>query len=63
MGLIHDSEEHKAIRESVAGIAQRYGAQYFIEPVSRNLSSIARGNKQHTSNWTAKARSRLEMAQ
>jgi alkylation response protein AidB-like acyl-CoA dehydrogenase len=31
MGLIHDSEEHKAIRESVAGIAQRYGAQYFIE--------------------------------
>src|SRR5271166_632902 len=31
MGLINDSPEHKAIRESVAGIASRYGAQYFIE--------------------------------
>ena len=31
MGLIQDSAEHKAIRETVAGIASRYGAQYFIE--------------------------------
>src|SRR5271168_813717 len=31
MGLIQDSVEHKAIRESVAGIASRYGVQYFTE--------------------------------
>ena len=31
MGLIQDSAEHKAIRETVAGIASRYGAQYFTE--------------------------------
>ena len=31
MGLIQDSAEHKAIRETVGGIASRYGAQYFIE--------------------------------
>jgi alkylation response protein AidB-like acyl-CoA dehydrogenase len=31
MGLIQDSPEHKAIRETVAGIAAHYGAQYFIE--------------------------------
>jgi alkylation response protein AidB-like acyl-CoA dehydrogenase len=31
MGLINDSDEHKAIRESVAGIAGRYGPQYFLE--------------------------------
>src|ERR1700724_656889 len=31
MGLIQDSLEHKAIRESVAGIASRYGVQYFTE--------------------------------
>src|ERR1700759_4481041 len=31
MGLIQDSLEHKAIRESVAGIAARYGVQYFTE--------------------------------
>ncbi len=31
MGLIQDSAEHRAIRETVAGIASRYGAQYFIE--------------------------------
>ena len=31
MGLIQDSAEHKAIRETVAGIASHYGAQYFIE--------------------------------
>jgi alkylation response protein AidB-like acyl-CoA dehydrogenase len=30
-GLIDDSVEHKAIRESVAGIAARYGTQYFLE--------------------------------
>jgi alkylation response protein AidB-like acyl-CoA dehydrogenase len=30
-GLITESVEHKAIRESVAGIASRYGVQYFIE--------------------------------
>jgi len=29
-GLIHDSDEHRAIRESVAGIANRYGPQYFL---------------------------------
>src|ERR1700731_91118 len=31
MGLIQDSVEHKAIRDSVAGIASRYGVQYFTE--------------------------------
>jgi alkylation response protein AidB-like acyl-CoA dehydrogenase len=31
MGLITDSAEHKAIRESVAGIAKRYGPEYFLE--------------------------------
>src|ERR1700732_3435946 len=31
MGLIQDSVEHKAIREIVAGIASRYGVQYFTE--------------------------------
>jgi alkylation response protein AidB-like acyl-CoA dehydrogenase len=31
MGLIRESEEHAAIRDTVAGIANRYGAQYFIE--------------------------------
>jgi alkylation response protein AidB-like acyl-CoA dehydrogenase len=30
-GLINDTDEHKAIRESVAGIAARYGARYFLE--------------------------------
>lgn len=31
MGLIRDSDEHKAIRDSVAGIARRYGVHYFID--------------------------------
>ena len=31
MGLIQDSVEHKAIRETVANIASRYGVQYFTE--------------------------------
>jgi alkylation response protein AidB-like acyl-CoA dehydrogenase len=31
MGLIRESEEHKAIRDSVAGIANRYGVQYFLD--------------------------------
>jgi alkylation response protein AidB-like acyl-CoA dehydrogenase len=31
MGLIRESEEHAAIRDTVAGIANRYGVQYFIE--------------------------------
>jgi alkylation response protein AidB-like acyl-CoA dehydrogenase len=31
VGLIQDSVEHKAIRETVAGIASRYGAHYFLE--------------------------------
>ena len=31
MGLIQDSVEHKAIRETVAAIAARYGVQYFTE--------------------------------
>src|ERR1700738_139789 len=31
MGLIQDYVEHKAIRESVARIASRYGVQYFTE--------------------------------
>jgi len=30
-GLIHDSDEHQAIRESVSAIAERYGASYFLE--------------------------------
>jgi alkylation response protein AidB-like acyl-CoA dehydrogenase len=30
-GLIHDTDEHRAIRESVAKIASRYGPQYFLE--------------------------------
>ena len=30
-GLITDSVEHKAIRDSVTGIASRYGSQYFRE--------------------------------
>jgi alkylation response protein AidB-like acyl-CoA dehydrogenase len=30
-GLITDNAEHKAIREAVAGIAARYGPQYFLE--------------------------------
>ncbi|KAA0120558.1 acyl-CoA dehydrogenase family protein [Mycolicibacterium sp. P9-22] len=30
-GLIQDTNEHKAIRESVAGIVERYGPQYFLE--------------------------------
>ncbi|ORA62975.1 acyl-CoA dehydrogenase family protein [Mycobacteroides franklinii] len=29
--LIQDGDEHRAIRESVAGIVNRYGAQYFIQ--------------------------------
>jgi alkylation response protein AidB-like acyl-CoA dehydrogenase len=29
--LTHDSPEHRAIRESVSGIAERYGPQYFLE--------------------------------
>src|SRR6202035_4461167 len=29
-GLLKDSVEHKAIRDSVAGIAARYGPQYFL---------------------------------
>jgi alkylation response protein AidB-like acyl-CoA dehydrogenase len=31
MGLIQDSVEHKAIRETVGGIAARYGVQYYTE--------------------------------
>jgi alkylation response protein AidB-like acyl-CoA dehydrogenase len=31
MGLISDSPEHRAIRNSVAGIAGRYGPAYFLE--------------------------------
>lgn len=30
-GLINDVEEHAAIRETVASIAKRHGAQYFLE--------------------------------
>jgi alkylation response protein AidB-like acyl-CoA dehydrogenase len=30
-GLVEDSVEHKAIRESVSGIVARYGPQYFLE--------------------------------
>jgi alkylation response protein AidB-like acyl-CoA dehydrogenase len=31
MGLVQDSQERKAIRETVASIASRYGVQYFTE--------------------------------
>lgn len=31
MGLIDESAEHAAIRESVAGIAKRYGPEYFLQ--------------------------------
>jgi alkylation response protein AidB-like acyl-CoA dehydrogenase len=31
MALVNDSAEHKAVRESTAGIAARYGQQYFLE--------------------------------
>src|ERR1700739_2357562 len=31
MAIIQDSIEHKAIRDSVAGIASHYGAGYFTE--------------------------------
>lgn len=31
MALVNDSAEHKAIRESTAGIAAKYGPQYFLE--------------------------------
>ncbi|KMO76314.1 acyl-CoA dehydrogenase family protein [Mycolicibacterium obuense] len=30
-GLINDTEEHAAIRAAVAGIAERHGAQYFLQ--------------------------------
>jgi alkylation response protein AidB-like acyl-CoA dehydrogenase len=30
-GLVEDTAEHKAIRESVSGIARRYGPDYFLE--------------------------------
>ncbi|HSV40454.1 MAG TPA: acyl-CoA dehydrogenase family protein [Nocardioidaceae bacterium] len=30
-GLINDTDEHRAIRESVAKIADRYGSSYFLE--------------------------------
>ena len=30
-GFVEDTEEHKAIRESVSGIVSRYGAAYFLE--------------------------------
>lgn len=30
-GLIAENDEHRAIRETVAGIANRYGAQYFLK--------------------------------
>ncbi|CAJ1499112.1 acyl-CoA dehydrogenase family protein [[Mycobacterium] burgundiense] len=30
-GLMHESDDHRAIRETVAGIAQKYGASYFLE--------------------------------
>jgi alkylation response protein AidB-like acyl-CoA dehydrogenase len=29
-GLIHDSDDHRAIRETVAGIAERYGSEQFL---------------------------------
>ncbi|CAJ1581025.1 acyl-CoA dehydrogenase family protein [[Mycobacterium] wendilense] len=30
-GLMNESDDHRAIRETVAGIAQKYGASYFLE--------------------------------
>lgn len=30
-GLIHDTDEHRAIRASVAGIVDRYGPRYFLQ--------------------------------
>lgn len=30
-GLIHDTDEHAALRESVAGVVGRYGPDYFLE--------------------------------
>ena len=30
-GLIHDTEEHAALRASVAGLADKYGPDYFLE--------------------------------
>lgn len=30
-GLVEDTEEHAAIRDSVSGIVARYGAEYFLE--------------------------------
>ncbi|PQM45407.1 Acyl-CoA dehydrogenase fadE12 [Mycobacterium talmoniae] len=30
-GLINDSVEHRAVRDSVAGIAARYGSRYFLQ--------------------------------
>lgn len=30
-GLLHETDEHRAIRETVAGIAQRYGVHYYLE--------------------------------
>lgn len=30
-GLIHDTDEHRAIRESVGAIVKRYGPDYFLE--------------------------------
>ncbi|MEZ0366082.1 acyl-CoA dehydrogenase family protein [Mycobacterium sp. pUA109] len=30
-GLINDSVEHRAVRDSVAGIAERYGPHYFLQ--------------------------------
>ncbi|MUL67878.1 acyl-CoA dehydrogenase [Mycobacterium sp. CBMA 234] len=30
-GLIHDTDEHRAIRDSVASITNRYGPQYFLQ--------------------------------
>lgn len=38
-GLIRDSDDHRAIRESVAKICARYGQQYFLEK-SRNNEDI-----------------------
>lgn len=38
-GLIRDSDDHRAIRESVAKICSRYGQQYFLEK-SRNDEDI-----------------------
>jgi alkylation response protein AidB-like acyl-CoA dehydrogenase len=35
-GLIHDADDHRAIRESVAKIADRYGPAYFLERARAN---------------------------